>query len=269
MLKRLTLLTTTAMLFALPSFAQNSVESRVDRIEREMQTLSRAIYKGDVPPPSISAPVDAQANAATEMRLNQIEDQLRRLTGMIEEQGYKLRKLESDSNRSRVDAKPIEPEVRAQKPVDLSASGSQQPMENSLGTISGNADTSSPAGLYDQAFAYMQKKDYETAQSTFDDFLSQYPDHSLAENAKYWLGETYYAREDYDAASRAFARAFQDHPDGQKAPDVLLKLAMSLKGQDMSEEACLTLTELKKRFPSAPPSVLTKADDERASYGCE
>jgi len=257
---------------AVPSFAQNinSIENRLNRMEREMQTLSRSIFRGDVPPPSIQVQGGNNAQtAAMEMRLNQLEEQMRRLTGMIEENTFRLRKLEqgqgagSGSSTSSSMSNPTPPSPQA--PSAPSFAVDDTPYQ--LGTITNN-NSSSPAGLYDQAFAYMQVNDYAAAQQSFENFLSQYATHSLAPNAKYWLAETHFARNDFQSASRGFARYFKDHPDGQKAPETLLKLAMSLNGQNMTEEACLTLQELRNRFPDAQPRLLQKADQERQAYSC-
>jgi len=234
----------------------------MDRLEREMNTLSRSVYKGDVPPPSMQATPSPNNTAGMELRLNQLEDQLRRMTGMIEENSFRLRKLE----QAPVASAPQQPLINT--PTNTSSSLVVDETPYQLGTINNNTSMS-PAALYDKAFGYLQVNDYASAQATFDDFLVQYPDHSLAANSKYWLGETYYARNDFKQASQSFARAFKDHPEGQKAPDTLLKLAMSLKAQDMKTEACLTLGELKSRFPNAPSSVTTKASEERTAYGCE
>jgi tol-pal system protein YbgF len=136
-----------------------------------------------------------------------------------------------------------------------------------LGTLNANGTT--PASLYDQAFSFLQTNDYASAQAAFENFIAEYPDHSLAANAQYWLGETFYARNDYEAAARTFAKSYQDYPQGQKAPDTLLKLGMSLGNRDMKDEACLTLGELKKRFPNGPPSIMKKADEQSQSYGCD
>jgi tol-pal system protein YbgF len=246
----------------------NSLQIRLDRMEREMQTLSRSVYKGDVPPPQIQSGVDSQAMAQSEVRMSQLEDQLRRLTGMIEENSYRTRQLE-DKIKNLSSAPSVSQAPVATSPATVDTSSlvvDNTPYQ--LGTITNNNKTTTPAGLYDQAFSYLQVNDYANAQGTFESFIEKYPDHSLAANSKYWLGETFYAREDYSSASRAFARSFKDHPEGQKAPDTLLKLAMSLKSQDMKNEACLTLGELKSRFPNAPASVLSKANSERQAYQC-
>lgn len=262
-------------LMALPVQAQNinTMEARLDRMEREMQTLSRSVFKGDVPPPQYGrGSTDSMAadnTAAMELRLNQMEDSLRRLTGLIEEQGYQIRQLENKLNTG---GDVPSDHGRSRHMTPESSSSSVTPPDNApyrLGTLNADNAATSPAGLYDQAFSYLQTNDYAAAERSFSDFIDRYPDHSLAANAQYWLGETYYARQDYAAASRAFAKSFQDHPEGTKAPDTLLKLGMSLHQQGMKDEACLTLAELKKRFPNGPASVMKKADEETRTYSCD
>lgn len=263
-----------------PLMAQNvnSVESRLDRIERDMQTLSRSVFRGDVPPPSISVSgnsVDTQQAAQMEIRMTQIEEQLRRLTGMIEENSFRLRQLSNTSGTAANTLNTSSQTFGTSNYVNDSASVMtntatqipNEPQPYSLGTI-GGVTGMSPARLYDQAFSHLQTNDFASAQGSFEEFIRAYPDHSLSANAKYWLGETFYARSEYQEAARAFARSFKDHPDGQKAPDTLLRLAMSLRGQGMTDEACLTLSELNNRFPNAPASVKTQASQERQTYGC-
>lgn len=50
-------------------------------------------------------------------------------------------------------------------------------------------------------------------------FLRQFPNDGLAGNAQYWLGETYYVRQDYQNAAIAFGEGFQRYPKSAKAPD--------------------------------------------------
>lgn len=268
------ILTGAVMTLATPVFAQNinSLEMRLDRMEREMRTLSRSVYKGDVPPPTMQQADMTSPNqtAAMELRLNQLEDQLRRMTGMIEENSFRLRKIEQAGSAIEQQPSPMNNTLLSQQtPQNADSALVVDNSPYQLGTINNNAAETSPAALYDKAFGFLQVNDYASAQATFDDFLIEYPDHSLAANSKYWLAETYYARGDYKTASQSFARAFKDHPEGQKAPDTLLKLAMSLNAQDMRAEACLTLGELTSRFPNAPSSVKTKATEEHTAYGCE
>ncbi len=134
---------------------------------------------------------------------------------------------------------------------------------------SGKPQTSSPAQAYDQAFSYLQQNKAADAQHAFSDFLKAYPTHPLAANAQYWLGESYFAQAQYPVAAKTFAKSFQDHPQSQKAPDSLFKLALTLEKMNKKDDACLTLKELNKRFTSGPASVLRRASEEGQRMGCK
>ncbi len=121
---------------------------------------------------------------------------------------------------------------------------------------------------YDAAFARLRQADYVGAQNGFKAFLAAYPDHPLKENAQYWLAETYYVRGQFSEAAVTFAEAYQAYPQGDKAPDNLLKLSLSLTAMKKNEDACVALNELKTRFPKGPTTLLSRASQESTRLGC-
>lgn len=130
------------------------------------------------------------------------------------------------------------------------------------------AQPSTPREVYASAFAQLQREKYGEAEAGFQQFLKRYPDDPLAENANYWLGESYYAQGDYARAATTFLEGYEKHKKGAKASDTLLKLAMSLGRLNKKPEACATLQELGRAFPGAPSAVKTKAGEERRRLGC-
>src|SRR5690606_35209683 len=90
-----------------------------------------------------------------------------------------------------------------------------------------DADPASAQGAYDAAFKAIRGGDYVGAARQFRDFIQQYPDHPLAPNALYWLGESYYATTNYSVALQAFQQLLSQFPDSDKAPDALLKVGYS------------------------------------------
>lgn len=124
-------------------------------------------------------------------------------------------------------------------------------------------------GQYDQAFALLRGADYDGAETAFKSFISKNPKNKLVDNAKYWLGETYYARNQFDAAAVAFADAYQSAPKGSKAPDSLLKLGLSLSGLKKTDDACTTLGEVTKRYPTASTSVKNRSEQEMKKLRCK
>jgi len=64
---------------------------------------------------------------------------------------------------------------------------------------------------------------YDQATLAFTAFLASYPNSSYADNASYWLGETYYVTRDFDKALATFKGLTEKYPNSPKAPDSYLK----------------------------------------------
>ena len=125
-----------------------------------------------------------------------------------------------------------------------------------------------PQNSYETAYGYLLQQDYGAAQKAFSDFLARYPNDRLAGNAQYWLGETYYVRGQYRPAASAFLKGYKNYAKSQKAPDSLLKLAMSLNKLGQKDAACSSFSELSTRFPRAPSRISNKARAEKRRAGC-
>jgi tol-pal system protein YbgF len=126
-----------------------------------------------------------------------------------------------------------------------------------------------PKQLYETAYGYLLQRDYGAAESAFDEFLRRHPNDPLAGNAQYWLGESLYVRGQYRAAAGAFLKGYQTYGKSAKAPESLLKLAMSLQRLGQKDAACSSFNELSTRFPSAPAHVKSTAQAERQRAGCQ
>ncbi|MCW0233803.1 MAG: tol-pal system protein YbgF [Ferrovibrio sp.] len=133
----------------------------------------------------------------------------------------------------------------------------------------GKLPAGSPQERYNYAYKLLVQSDYADAESAFREFIGAHPQDALAGNAQYWLGETYYVRQQYEPAAQAFLQGYQGYPKGAKAPDSLLKLGMSLAAMKKNPEACAALGQLGKEFASAPPHVKDAAIRERNKLGCK
>jgi tol-pal system protein YbgF len=116
-----------------------------------------------------------------------------------------------------------------------------------------------PDEQYQFAFDLMRQTKYADAERALSTFVDEYPDHPLAGNASYWLGETYYVRKDYSNAAQTFAETFKKFPQSGKAPDSLLKLGMSLAALGQTADACKAFHELTARYPKASNAVKERA----------
>lgn len=242
-----------------------------------------------------TAPMSGPRLAEAEVRMSQLESQMRQLTGRIEEVQHniarvrdRLDKLVADvdfrlnqiESRLRGDGAPIAAQS-GQPPQDQALSrrqpGTARPQPRMIPSTTAPAATpkAAPAGAqsasagpapallpagsaadrYNFAFSLLRKADFARAEQAFQEFLQLHGEDRLAGNAYYWLGETYYSRGKLQDAARVFLTGFEKFPDGVKAPDSLLKLAITLSSMKQRDEACSTLSELKKRFVTLSRSI--------------
>lgn len=134
------------------------------------------------------------------------------------------------------------------------------------------AERPPPAGTvseqFNRAFGLVKQADYSAAETALRAFIEAHPNDPLAGNAQYWLGQTYFARGRYPEAASTFAEGYKRFPKGQKAPENLLYLAMSLAKADQKKNACLALAQLAEAFPTAAAAVRERAAAERKRVGC-
>jgi tol-pal system protein YbgF len=275
----------------------NSLLQRVERLQRDLNTLQQHVYKGEAPPaPAGGTGLSGTQAARIEVRLQQFENELRTLTGQVEEQSFRINKVTERLDRLVADVderlQRLETGVAAQTaeegmPDDgATQAGPEQPDWDEgpkvLGTISqgelaavppggeeaGATREGTPKGDYDEAFKLLSQTDYQGAERALIAFLEQYPTDPLAGNAKYWLGETYYVRGQYAEAAVTFAEGYQTYPDSVKAPDNLLKLGKSLAALDQTADACGTFSELLKRYSEASPMIQRQAKSEQKRLAC-
>ncbi|MDX0697382.1 tol-pal system protein YbgF [Sinorhizobium medicae] len=143
--------------------------------------------------------------------------------------------------------------------------------DNPGSTTEGGQATASlddPGDLYQSAYGHVLSGDYGIAEQEFRNYLEAFPSGDKAADASFWMGEAQYSQGKYSDAAKTFLNAHQSHGKSPKAPEMLLKLGMSLGALDNKETACATLREVGKRYPKASPAVKAKVTSEQSRFGC-
>jgi len=114
-------------------------------------------------------------------------------------------------------------------------------------------EKSDPVKLYKKGRALLLRdRNIPMAQAMFSDFVKNFPDHKLADNALYWLGECSYTTGNYEKAANIFKTLVQTYPKGQKVPDALLKIGYSYMSMDNVSQANHYLKQVITRYPFSP-----------------
>ncbi len=131
----------------------------------------------------------------------------------------------------------------------------------------GSSASGDPEAIYERSYESLLRRQFNDAEVGFRSFLEQHRDHSLAGNAQYWLGETYYVQGDYKQAAQAFLSGYRDFPKSRKAVDSLLKLGLSLNRLGQKEQACAAYMQVGSQFPKAA-EARKRAQSEIKRAGC-
>ncbi|AIC28820.1 YbgF domain-containing protein [Rhizobium etli bv. mimosae str. IE4771] len=153
--------------------------------------------------------------------------------------------------------------------VDENASIGSGPLPDASGrTPQQTASLGSESDQYKAAYGHVLSGDYGTAEQEFNQYIARYPSSARAADANFWLGEALYSQGKYNEAAKTFLNAHQKYGSSEKAPEMLLKLGMSLAALDNKETACATLREVSKRYPKASRAVISKVASEQKRLAC-
>jgi tol-pal system protein YbgF len=267
---RKSLLAAALVILALPqqSPAQDNLtlSERVERLERQVGS-------------------GGGSTADLVVRLRRIEEEVRELRGQVEQQQHQLESLQarqrdqyldldrrlqalangqggqaSDTNGRNADGKTAEESSprRASGAGEPPVSADATPEQDAAEAGRPVADAKERQKAYDRAFSKLRGGEYAAAAEAFRAFLEEFPEGPLADNAQYWLGESYYVTGNYDIAVNAFQDVLDDFPESAKAPDSLLKLGFCYFELEQWDQARETLERVRERYPDSSVARLAQ-----------
>lgn len=123
---------------------------------------------------------------------------------------------------------------------------------------------------YEEAYGLLQKGDYDGAERGLQAFLKAHPNHQLAGNAQFWLGDIAFSqKKDFAASAKLFGEAYKKYPKHTKAPDMLYKLGASFGHLNMKDQACRTYALLFAEHPDMADRIKRAAQGDKQRLGCK
>jgi tol-pal system protein YbgF len=105
--------------------------------------------------------------------------------------------------------------------------------------------------LFNAAYADYSKGNYPLATQGFEEYLRNYGDTGLADNARYWIGVCHYDSGDFEKAIDEFDRLLKDYPDGDKVPGAHLKKGLAYLEMNRISQGVVQLQHLIERYPNS------------------
>ncbi len=234
--------------------AKEKITSRVeglDQTRRDEEMALRGQYAG----------LAAQIQAFRE------ESQM--ISGRLEEMEYLLnQKLEGFEdnqlkNRERMDRLATDTAALHKRMdiidqyLNLEGTKSQKPVTAPAVAAVASKPASDQA-LYIEAKQAFDDGNVEVARKGFQQLIAEFPQSAQADNAQFWIGESYYREKWYEKAILEYQKVIEKYPSGNKAPAALLKQGLSFLKIGETNNARLVLKELVAKHPSTNEASIAK-----------
>ncbi len=115
-----------------------------------------------------------------------------------------------------------------------------------------------PEDMYFRGYSLLKDMEKDQAAEVFKKFLQIYPKHKLADHARYWVGEIYYSKGDWERAILEFDRVIKEYPKGDKVPAATLKEGFSFLKLGAPKEARVLLQRVIDKYPESPEAEIAK-----------
>lgn len=288
--------------FASPAAAADW-QQELNTLREDVKVLQRQVYRGI----ETNEKAASAANSDVQVKLTNWEETVRQVNGRLDELDHKVKSLDEKLDKINRDmeirfkileGRPVPSHLSAPAPMPVqtydapvaengakSAVGDQIRGDD-LAPIDGpspqtfNTEPPAPASIptiktttaedtYAMAMQAYNNGLYDEAELAFEDILKQHPQHNLAGNAQYWLGEVYVKQNNLNKAKIAFKNGYQNYHNGNKAADSLYRLGITLENLKETKNACIVFSSFNAEFPQANADLKNKAAAEAKKLGCK
>jgi TolA-binding protein len=279
-------------------------EQRIDRLEKQVQQVQRQVFPKGRPADTAGFsddPAASQSSVVTlDQRLDAVEKQMADLVRQSEENGNRLRTIETNVGQMKANQdqriSAIEQRMTAASPLptipepaEASAPTAAPPRTPSTTTrpslpksgavartLPATDDAMPPSAAvdageeaYSQGFRLWEAGQYDQAISTLKSFTSGYPKHRRVSYANNLIGRAQLDKGDARAAASTLLANYRTNPSGERAPDSLLYLGQALMKLGQPGQACKAYSELDAVYGAKVRPDLKKLEtDAKASAQC-
>jgi tol-pal system protein YbgF len=226
------------------------------------------------------AQLTRQRHAALVSQVDTLRTELQELSAQVEDTKEVVRHfVEKDTSESdRMKDSIAKLTARTEKLEDILVKSGERPdtssadrttyPEPSVGPLGTEEDISQPIPgekiisnqekAYESVLSTYKEGKYEEAIAGFEAFMSNYPNSVLADNAQFWIGESYASLKQYKQAILAYQRVITNYPEGDKAPNAMLRQAVAFSEIDDKISSKLLLEKIIKMYPDSDEAKIAK-----------
>jgi tol-pal system protein YbgF len=262
------------------------LDQRVAQLERQNAAMAADFKKSEQTLTQVKQDGQELRGQSAEFyaSIEEIRQELRNLTGKVEETAHILQKGRlnaADATPEKEDRLSRAEEINRQNAerisrveqylnLEVASDTAKRPPNLPEKTASAPPSTLTPVPtpqgkkelleneLYESAKQNFDKGEFETAREQFLDYLKRFPKGKSADNSQFWIGEIYYRDKWYEKAIMEYQKVIENYPDGNKVPAALLKQGLAFFSLNEKPNAKIILQEIIRKYPASNEAKIAK-----------
>ena len=190
-----------------------------------------------------------QSEADMQVRLDEVSSQIEQLQAKLEDTNYRLAQLSQQIASTNQELRAFRTQAEAMAPRPGAEAEPAPPSRP------GPID---PEALYQQAYDDYLRGNYDLAIASFEEYLENFPNTDLADNATYWIGESHYRQEKFRQAIDQFERVLRRYPRSEKVPGALLKKGYAYLELGERSQGIVQLQYVIREHPSSDEAEIAR-----------
>jgi tol-pal system protein YbgF len=172
----------------------------------------------------------------------------------------RLTELEVSIDELRKDLKKLKEEVRTKgvrATPPAKAETSSVPTKDET-TPAAKKPARSVKDVYMEGYSLLRAGKLTAAREKFNSVLKDFPDNEYTDNARFWIGESYYKEGSYEDAILSYEDLFKHHPDSDKVPGAMLKQGLAFFAIKDAKTGTIILEKLIEKYPDSEQAALAR-----------
>jgi tol-pal system protein YbgF len=120
-----------------------------------------------------------------------------------------------------------------------------------------------PRRLYETAYADYTAGQWSLAIQGFETYLKTYPKSDLADDAQYYIGESYAGDSKFREAAAAYDRVIRDYPNSDILPEAWYKVGISYDRLGQVDRAREAFDYVVRAYPDSDAGRIAKQNLDR------
>ncbi|MFP3980792.1 MAG: tol-pal system protein YbgF [Desulfobacterales bacterium] len=257
----------------------HQLRNRIEKLEKRNQELSSSIKRSNNAIDRLNKALSGDKQQRNDIRelfasqdaaFDELKSDLRKIRGNFEETEYRISKdvaflretLDESRERINENAEDIEYHdkrlSRLETFMGMETTDKFEAMAESKFPDKSELENLSEEELYSTAKQAYDNTEYQAAVQGFELFLEKFPDSEKADNARFWIGEVYFAEKWYEKAILEYENVIKNYPEGNKVRGAYLKQGMAFAKLGENANARLILQTLIQKYPDSDEAKIAK-----------